>query len=106
MIEGRPFAAARDGIRLTVRLTPKAASDRVAGVVEDGRGGWALKAAVSAPPVDGRANAALLQLLAKRFGWKPSDLAVIGGAANRTKVIAIKGDPATLMTALEKGLRA
>jgi uncharacterized protein len=102
MTEGRPFAAARDGIRLAVRLTPKAASDRVAGIVADGHGGWALKAAVTAPPVDGRANAALLHLLAKHFGWKPGDVRLIGGAGSRTKTIAIKGDPALLAAAVEK----
>jgi uncharacterized protein len=102
MSEGRPFSAARDGIRLAVRLTPKAASDRVAGVVADGHGGWALKAAVTAPPIDGRANAALLRLLAQHFGLRPSDLAVIGGAGSRTKTIAIKGDPALLAAAIEK----
>ncbi len=106
MIEGRPFSAARDGLRLAVRLTPKAASERIAGVVADGHGGWALKAAVTAPPVDGRANAALLHLLAAHFGLKPGDLAVIGGASSRTKTIAITGDPALLAAAIAKRLQA
>jgi uncharacterized protein len=106
MSEGRPFSAARDGLRLAVRLTPKAASDRVAGVVGDGHGGWALKAAVTAPPVDGKANAALLHLLAEHFGLRPGDLAVIGGASSRTKTIAVKGNPALLAAAIEKRLQA
>jgi uncharacterized protein len=104
--EGPPFAAARDGIRLMVRLTPKAAADRIAGVIADGRGGWALKVAVTAPPVDGKANAALIRLLARHFGLRPSDLTVIGGASDRSKVIGIKGDPAKVAAALTEGLRA
>lgn len=99
-----PFAATRDGVRLAVRLTPKAASDRIVGVIENGRGGWALKAAVTAPPVQGKANMALIKLLARHFGLKPRDLAVVSGATDRAKVIEVLGDPVTLTALFTEGL--
>lgn len=104
MAGGLPFAATRDGVRLAVRLTPKAASDRIVGVIENGRGGWALKAAVMAPPVQGKANTALIKLLARHFGLKQRDLAVVSGATDRAKVIEVLGDPATLTALLTEGL--
>ena len=104
MTEGPPFAAARDGMRLAVRLTPKAAADRILGVIADGRGGRVLKVAVTAAPIDGKANAALLRLLARHLGLKPSDLTVIAGASGRSKAIGLRGDPAKLAAALTEGL--
>ena len=100
-----PYSAAHHGLRLAVRLTPKAASDRIVGVIEDGRGGCALKVAVTAPPVDGKANAALIRLLARHFGLKPRDLAVISGATDRSKVVEMLGDPAMLSPLLTARLR-
>jgi uncharacterized protein (TIGR00251 family) len=105
MTTAPPFAAARDGLRIAVRLTPKAAADRIVGLIEDGRGGAALKVAVTAPPVDGKANRALLQLLARHFGLTPSDLSLAAGASGRSKSVALKGDPAKLAAALREGLK-
>ena len=99
-----PFTQSRDGICLAVRLTPKAAADRIVGVIEDGRGGCALKAAVKAPPVDGKANAALIMLLARQFGLRRRDLAVTQGTHDRSKVITVSGNPATLAGLLMDGL--
>jgi uncharacterized protein (TIGR00251 family) len=100
-----PFTRSRKGICLAVRLIPKAASDRIVGVIEDGRGGCALKAAVMAPPVDGKANVALIMLLARQFGLKPRDLAVTQGIHDRSKVITVSGNPAALAGLLTDGLR-
>jgi uncharacterized protein (TIGR00251 family) len=100
MEERLPFAAARDGLRLAVRLTPKAASSQLLGLIEDGRGGWAVKVAVTAPPVEGAANAALIRLLAQHFGLKPRDLVVAHGARGRSKVVEIRGDAAMLRSLL------
>src|ERR1700675_4950370 len=105
MAASLPFAARRGSVRLAVRLTPKAASDRIVGLIEDGHGGWALKAAVTAPPVDGKANAALIKLLARHFGLKQRDLAVINGSTDRSKIIEMLGDPTMLTPILTAGLR-
>ena len=106
MAAGLPFTVARDRVRLAVRLTPKASADRIVGLIEDGRGGWALKATVTAPPVEGAANAALIQLLARHFGLKPRDLAITVGSQGRLKLVEVSGDPAMLVQLLTKGMSA
>lgn len=100
-----PFAAAHTGLRLAVRVTPHAASDRIIGLVPDGHGSWYLKAAVAAPPSDGKANAALVQLLARQLGLRPSDLAIARGTASRSKVVTVLGDAVALTIRLTEGLR-
>jgi uncharacterized protein YggU (UPF0235/DUF167 family) len=71
---------------LTIRLTPRAARERlVAGA--DG----AFAAHVTAPPVDGAANDALCRLVAKAAGVPPSRVSVARGARSRQKVVRIEG---------------
>jgi uncharacterized protein (TIGR00251 family) len=86
----------KNGVRVTVRLTPKASSDRILGVVVDDAGRPAVKASVSAPPEDGKANAALMKLLAKACGVPRSALSLVSGQTHRTKLVEIAGDPADL----------
>jgi uncharacterized protein (TIGR00251 family) len=100
----RPFAAAPGGLRLSVRLQPKASAERILGVVEDGAGGRALKVAVTAPPEAGKANEGLLRLLAETLGVKRRDLALVLGATDRRKVVAIAGDPEALALLLQDKL--
>ena len=102
--EGLPFTVMRDGVRLAIRLTPKAAAERIAGAVADGHGGWQLKIGVTAPPVDGKANAALVKLLAKHLRLAPRDLVVASGMSDRSKLIEIRGDPAKLVPRIKEGL--
>ena len=91
-----PIRRLPGGIAVTVRLTPKATADRIDGVTEDAAGRAALKARVTAAPESGKANAALIALLAK--GWKlpKSSLSIAGGAKDRNKVVHVAGDPAEL----------
>jgi uncharacterized protein len=100
-----PFAAARGGVRLAVRLTPKSAADRIIGLIGDGADGVALKVAVTAAPEAGKANDALLALLAKRLDLPRRDLTLALGAADRRKVVHIAGDPVALAHRLEEALR-
>lgn len=72
--------------RLTVRLTPRAARDAVVGV-RDG----VLLVRVSAPPVDGAANEALVRLLAKRLDVPRSGVSILSGHSARTKVVEVAG---------------
>ncbi len=58
--------------------------------------GGALRAAVTAPPEQGKANAAVIALLAATWRLPKSSLAVIGGAAARRKVVSATGDPQAL----------
>ena len=73
-------------VKLTVRVQPGASKDEVLGFAEG-----VLRVKVAAPPVRGRANAALLELLSGLLGVSKSRLSIVKGATSRTKVIAIEG---------------
>ncbi|CAA7619233.1 DUF167 family protein [Magnetospirillum sp. UT-4] len=88
-----PVAAAAGGVRVRVRLTPKAARDRIDGLAADADGAVALKVSVTAVPEDGKANAALIKLLAKEWKVAKSALTLVQGATDRRKVIHVAGDP-------------
>ena len=99
-----PVAIASDGVRLWVRVRPKARRNRIDGLVPEADGGVALKVAVTAAPEDGKANAAVIALLARAWGMPKTALAVVAGASGRRKIIHLQGDPARLMQALEPWL--
>ncbi len=91
-----PWQATTDGLQITVRLTPKGGGDRLEGIVADANGRPAIKARVSAPPVDGAANAALIKLLAKSFGVSKSKIQFTSGETARIKRLQIVGDTLNL----------
>ena len=72
---------------LAVRLRPGARRDEVLGFRADG----ALQVAVSAPPEDGRANRALVELLAEALGVKASAVRIKRGATSRSKTVEVEG---------------
>jgi uncharacterized protein (TIGR00251 family) len=96
MAPGLPFAAARDGMRLAVRLVPNAAADRIVGLAEGADGRMALKIAVRAAPHAGAANAALLRFLADALGVARRQVTLAQGASDRRKLVHVAGDPARL----------
>jgi uncharacterized protein YggU (UPF0235/DUF167 family) len=71
---------------LSVRLTPRAARERLATGPD---GGYV--AHVTAPPVDGAANEALRRLVAKAAGVAPSRVSVVRGQRSRQKVVRVDG---------------
>jgi len=73
----------------------------VDGLGAEADGAMAIKVAVTAAPEDGKANAAVIALLAKAWGLPKSAFTVVAGAADRRKIIHLQGDPARLMQALE-----
>jgi len=95
-----PLRAAADGVRIAVRLTPRARADRLDGVAQLADGAVVLKVSVTAPPSEDRANDALLQLLAKEWGLPRRDLALVGGRKSRNKIVRVAGEPAALMRRL------
>jgi len=70
---------------LSVRLIPKASRDKIVGEYNE-----ALKIQLTAPPVEGAANMALLKFLAKKLRLKNSQLALISGERSKDKKIVIK----------------
>lgn len=79
-----------------VRLTPKGGRDCLEGWMEGPDGKPYLKARVSAPPEDGKANEALLRLLAEALNIAKSKLQIVSGPASRMKIIEVEGDPSCL----------
>ena len=72
--------------RIRVRITPRSARNEIIGW-RDGM----LRVRVTAPPVDGKANAALERLIAKTLGVRTSAVSVVSGARGREKTIEIEG---------------
>jgi len=75
-----------DSFMLQVRVTPRAARDQIVGWQDD-----TLRVRVTAPPVQGRANEAVLRLLAAALAVSPGRLRIVRGEAQRNKVIAVEG---------------
>ena len=73
-------------------MRPGASRTRVGGRY-DGPYGPALIVAVTAPPVDGRATAAVCAALAEALGLKPRDVRVKAGAASRDKLLIVTRAP-------------
>lgn len=99
---GLPFVVTDGGVKLTVRLTPKASRDRVDGVAADAEGRAVLKVSVTAVPEDGKANAALIKLLAKAWKLPKTSIEIVQGATDRRKVLLISGDADELRQRLEQ----
>ncbi|MFT3967923.1 MAG: DUF167 domain-containing protein [Sphingobium sp.] len=84
-------------ILLAVRLSPRAAAERIGGLWIDADGRSWLSASVTAPPDKGRANAALIGLLAETLGLPRSSISLEAGEASRLKRIRIRqADPAAV----------
>jgi uncharacterized protein (TIGR00251 family) len=75
-----------EGATLAVRAQPGARKNAVFG-----EQAGALKVAVTAPPEDGRANDALVELLREWLGVKRSQLTLLSGQTNRNKVFLVRG---------------
>lgn len=97
-----PLTLATGGVRMALRVTPKAAADRIGTVEAQADGARALKVAVTAVPENGKANAAVIRLLAKAWGMPQKALSIVAGSGGRRKVLFIAGDAATLAPHLEK----
>jgi uncharacterized protein (TIGR00251 family) len=82
--------SATSNIRFAVRLTPKGGRDCVQGWALESDGRRYLKARVSAPPEDGKANEALIRLLAKTLSIGKSKVRIVSGASSRLKMIEVE----------------
>jgi uncharacterized protein YggU (UPF0235/DUF167 family) len=85
-----------------VRLTPKGGRDAVEGWETASDGSEHLKARVRAVPEDGKANTALIALLAKTLAVPKSTVRIASGATARLKKIEIAGDANALAIRLEE----
>jgi len=96
------FKLTPDGALLFVRASPGAAKDQIAGLWQGARDERRLAVKVTAAPDKGKANAAIIKLLAKALGVPKSTLSVSAGETARLKTITIIGDLAVLEPALRR----
>jgi hypothetical protein len=82
--------ATGDGVTLAVRAQPGAKKTAIVGVYGEGATAQ-LKIAVQAPPVEGRANLALVAFLAELFGIAKSKVELVSGELSRSKVFLLRG---------------
>jgi uncharacterized protein (TIGR00251 family) len=82
--------ATSEGVTLAVRVQPGAKKTAITGVYGTGPAAQ-LKIAVHAPPVDGKANAALTDFLAEFVGLPRNRVELISGELNRSKVFLLRG---------------
>jgi uncharacterized protein (TIGR00251 family) len=75
----------KSGSALTVRVTPRARRTEVAEILEDGT----LRIRVTAPPVEGKANAALIEFLARALGIRKSRIEIVAGEKGLDKIVSI-----------------
>lgn len=78
------------GVTLSVRVQPGAKRTAIVGIYGEGSAAQ-LKMAVQAPPVEGRANDALIVFLADLFGLPKSAVELISGGMSRSKVFLLNG---------------
>lgn len=71
---------------LKIYLQPKSSKNEIAGPYRDG-----IKVRITAPPVEGQANEALIRLLAKEFEVAPSQVKIVKGHRSREKVLCVSG---------------
>lgn len=91
-----PGKTRKDGVVLAVKVTPKAGSSIVTGLTVDAAGSEWLAVKVTAAPESGRANDAVLALLAEQLAVPCSSCRVIAGATSRWKRILVDGDAVEL----------
>jgi len=96
------FRRSAQGVLVPVRLTPKASASRIAGTMAGPAGECMLRVSVCEAPEAGKANAALLRLLAKAWKLPKTSLSIVSGATSRRKLVLVSGDPDALIARLEK----
>lgn len=87
-------------MRLRIRVQPRGSRNRIMGIHDD-----ALKVQVTAPPVEGAANEAVIEVLSKWLGVPRRAVAIVHGDSGRNKVVEIvAGAPAELAARVQAGL--
>ncbi len=90
---GSPFEAVPEGLRVALKVAPRAARAGIMGIEADAAGRAWLKVRVTEAPEGGKANAAVVKLLAKAWKLPKGVLRVTAGAKDRRKTLLVTGDP-------------
>lgn len=92
----QPFTLTRDGVQLAVLLSPRAKQCRVGGIILDNQQRPLLAIHLTAPPVEGAANSALIAYLAKALQHPKSAIRLLRGHKSRQKLLLLAGEPEDL----------
>ncbi len=95
-----PVTAARGALRVAIKLKPGASISRVEGVTHDAAGDCYLNVKVRAAPEKGKANAALITLLARAWRLPRRRLRISAGATHRRKTVRIEDADDQLLSQL------
>ena len=76
----------KHGAALTIRVTPRARKSEVGGILEDGT----VRIRIQEPPVEGKANRALIKFLSKVLGVRKSQLEIVAGQKGLDKIVAVE----------------
>jgi hypothetical protein len=94
------FSDHPEGLLIDVRVQPKSSKNVIVGLH-----GEALKVKLNAPPVEGKANKALIQLVAKLLGCPKSDVEILSGQASRSKRLLVRIDRDTDVESRKESLK-
>ncbi len=86
MSRAGPVSATESGVRLQLRIQPRASREEVAGVSGD-----AIRVRLPAPPVEGAANEALVRFLSAKLGVPRAAVVLHSGRTGRNKVVEVSG---------------
>jgi uncharacterized protein (TIGR00251 family) len=85
-MSGWPIVESDGGVTFAVRVIPRSSRDEIVGAQGD-----ALKIKLTAPPVEGAANTALIEFLAKALGVRRGAVSIVRGAGSRNKLVRVQG---------------
>jgi uncharacterized protein (TIGR00251 family) len=85
-IRGKQSSGNREDLILRIRVEPRSSRPGIAGPYGEG-----LKVKLKSPPVEGRANSELIDLLSKEYGVPKQDIEIISGRNSKNKVVRLKG---------------
>lgn len=103
-MQNLPAIAVEDGVKLNVRLTPKAKKEGVTGIINTADNVPFLKVSVTVVPEKGKANLALIKLLSKKLHLPKSSFSIISGSTDRNKTIHINGNNLELLQLIKEKL--
>ena len=103
-LKPRPFRPADGGVRLVVRVTPRAKTHSLGGLFVGPDDKIAQEVRLAAPPVDGAANKALVAFLAKALRLGRSAISIESGEKSRFKTVFLAGETDRLIDNLAEWL--
>lgn len=81
-----PLRQTANGITFSVKVQPRARKNAITGIIGD-----SLKLSLTAPPIEGKANQAVMDFLADFFDIPRSSVTIASGKTNRLKIVNIRG---------------